>query len=101
MSKLLTSLLAAVAVLTLAPTTASARPQYCYEICDLESFCGDVCWDGTVTTCGDYGICAGARAEPSEVTASVAQDEAQPSDAASLVCGEAQPSTESSVSVES
>ncbi len=101
MSKLLTSLLAATAVLALAPATASARPPDCFLVCNYEAFCEDTCWDGSVTTCGEYGFCGASLSESSDETASVAHDEAQQSDASSLVCGEARQATEPSVSVES
>ncbi|WP_164013910.1 hypothetical protein [Pyxidicoccus trucidator] len=91
MSKLLRSLLAATAFLTLAPTAASALPPQCYEECDFEySECTQPCArGGTLTTCGAYGVCAGAREEPSDASASVSQDEARQS-VASQVCGEEQ-----------
>lgn len=101
MSKLLKSLLAATAVLALAPATASARPPECFLVCDYEAFCEDTCWNGRITTCGDYGFCGASLSESSEETASVAHDEAQQSDASSLVCDEARQATEPSVSVES
>ncbi|MFP2910200.1 hypothetical protein ACLESD_35210 [Pyxidicoccus sp. 3LFB2] len=89
MSKILRSLLVATAFLTLAPTAALALPPDCDEACDFEySSCTQLCAMGRyVTTCGDYGICVGARDEPSESSASVSQDEAQQAES-SNVCGE-------------
>ena len=101
MSKLLKCLLAATAVVALAPITASARPPDCFLVCDYDAFCEDTCWDGALSTCGDYGFCGAARAEPSDVKASVAQDAAQQSEASSLVCSEARQAAEPSVSAES
>ncbi|WNG15687.1 hypothetical protein [Cystobacter fuscus] len=102
MRNLLKSLLAATAVLALAPTTASARPPECYLVCDYEAFCEDTCWNGRITTCGEYGFCGASLSESSsDETASVAHDEAQQSDASSLVCDEARQDTEPSLSVES
>jgi hypothetical protein len=91
MRTLLRSLLAATAFLTLAPTAASALPPQCYESCEFEySPCDQVCArGGTITTCGAYGICSGARDDASEVAAS---DEAQQADA-SQVCSEEQPAS--------
>jgi len=100
MNKLLKSLLATTAFLSLTPTTALARPPQCYLVCNYEAFCEDTCWNGAVTTCGDYGFCGFSLTESSIVPASVAQDEAQQSDESSLVCSEGQPSAELSVSVE-
>lgn len=100
MSKLLKSLLAATAVLAIAPSAAWAIPQYCSVLCDFEADCSETCYDGRITTCGAYGVygtCIGAR---SEVTDSVAQGEAQRSDASSLVCSEAQRSEAQAASVE-
>lgn len=54
---------------------------------------------GRTITCGIYGVCAGAREEPSNASASVSQDEARQSEA-SQVCGE-EPQAERSASVES
>ncbi|MFP2910201.1 hypothetical protein ACLESD_35215 [Pyxidicoccus sp. 3LFB2] len=89
MSKLLKSLLVATAFLTLAPTTASARPEDCDELCTdwQNASCSAQClWLGRIITCGDYdgGVCSGAQAEPS---ASVSQDEAEQSES-QHVCGE-------------
>ncbi len=94
MSKLLRSLLAATAFLTLAPTAASALPPQCSVSCDRQdSPCDQVCArGGTVTTCGAYGVCAGLRDEPPEASASLSQDEASQAEASSLVCEEAQQS---------
>ncbi|MCY1083709.1 hypothetical protein [Archangium lansingense] len=96
MSKLLKSLLVAAAFLTLAPNTASALPPDCEDVCDEWAGCSDTCYYGRITTCGVYGVCGAGRAEPTEVTASVAQD-----DASSQVCSEEQPSAEQSASAES
>ncbi len=99
MSKLLKSLLVAASFVALAPTSALARPPDCYDICDVfTSSCSDVCWASGfgITTCGAYGHCAGVRAEPSEMTASVVED-----DASSQVCSEESQSSEQSASVES
>ena len=98
MSKLLRSLLAATAVLTLAPTAASARPEDCDELCTDVNMpsCSELClWAGQIITCGDYGFgfCAGVRAEPSGVTASQ-------SEAVSQVCSEEQQSSAHSASAE-
>lgn len=96
MSKLLRSLLAATAFLTLAPNAASARPQDCDVVCDETSDCSDTCWFGHTMTCGEWGFCASIVTEPSDETASVVQD-----DASSQVCSEGQQSAELSASVES
>lgn len=99
MNKLLRSLLATTAFLTLVPTAASARPEDCHEECFETTPCEVQCWMGRTMTCGEYGVCAGARAEPSAASASVSQDETrQP--ATSQVCGE-EPQAELAASVES
>lgn len=102
MRKLLRFLLAATAVLTLAPTAASALPSPCYAVCDSTSDCSDICYSsGGLSTCGDWGICASAREEPSEETASVTRDEALRYDEAAPVCSEPRQATESLASAES
>ncbi|WNG37838.1 hypothetical protein F0U60_32245 [Archangium minus] len=96
MSNLLRSLLAATAFLSLAPHVASARPPNCDVVCDESSHCSDTCWFGHTMTCGEWGFCGSTLTEPSDETASVAQD-----DASSQVCSEEQQSAELSASVES
>ncbi|MFP2929493.1 hypothetical protein ACLESO_30700 [Pyxidicoccus sp. 3LG] len=92
MRTLLKSLLTATAFLILVPTTASARPEDCEELCtDVQNVpCSVQClWLGRIMTCGDYGFgyCTGAHAEPSSVTL----DEGSRYEAASQVCSEEQP----------
>lgn len=94
MSKLLRSLLATTAFVTLVPTTASALPQYCSVVCEFSSPCDQLCVVGsrTVITCGEWGVCDGARAEPSDASASVTPDEVRQNAESSQVCSEEQPS---------
>ncbi|WP_147445751.1 hypothetical protein [Corallococcus aberystwythensis] len=91
MSKLVKSLLAATAVLSLVPTTAFARPPPCEEQCHPDINCDAICLNitNTVITCGSYGLCQGLNAAPSSETASVIQDEAQQPQGESLVCNDA------------
>lgn len=102
MSKLVKSLLAATAVLSLAPTTASARPPPCEEQCYPDTPCSSICLNitNTVITCGSYGVCEGLRTEAAKETASVIQDEAQQSQVESRVCSEAPRPEARPVSVE-
>ncbi|NMO16866.1 hypothetical protein HPC49_39400 [Pyxidicoccus fallax] len=91
MRKLLSSLLAATAVLSLAPTTASAfLPPQCAEICDY-SRCSTRCTQGIlVTTCADWGICIGIADEDPDTTSSVSENVTLEVDASLLVCSAAQ-----------
>ncbi len=91
MRKTMRSLLSAAALLALAPTAALALPPQCDEACSFDSDCGQVCAMGRyLTTCGDYGICGGFLAEPSDAQASLTQDEA------AQVCSEEQQQSEPS-----
>lgn len=103
MSKLLRSLLAAAAVLTLAPV-ASARAESCETACTCTTSCSKACThdQGGWITCARWGgDCIGACFIP-EPSASVAAREEGPEDATSeQVCSEAKQDPESSASVES
>ncbi len=92
MRNILKSLLAATAFLTLAPDAASALPLKCGLVCDADfSPCTEPCMlIGRPATCGEFGVCAGLRDEPSEPSASVSQDETSQAEASSLTCEEAQ-----------
>ncbi len=87
--------LLAAAFLTLAPTTASALPPQCDEICFDTDDCDTLCAFGSrVTTCRGARMCFLPLDKPSDPTASVTQEDARLSDEASLVCSEEQPAAE-------
>ncbi|NMO19531.1 hypothetical protein HPC49_31715 [Pyxidicoccus fallax] len=91
MHKLMRSLLSATAFLSLVPTAALALPPQCDDACSYESSCDETCAMGRyITTCGDYGICGGFLAEPSDEQASLTQNEA------AQVCSEEQAQPEPS-----
>ncbi|WP_404373164.1 hypothetical protein ACIHQR_18740 [Corallococcus coralloides] len=93
MPKLMKSLLAVSAVLTLAPTAALALPPQC----------DDICWDKTCdypcafhnrwATCADWNIveCASGVVAPTEPSASVMPGEALQADDVPQVCSEEHP----------
>ncbi|RKH57736.1 hypothetical protein D7V93_18050 [Corallococcus llansteffanensis] len=103
MSKFLRFLLAAIAVVTLAPV-ASARAEPCETACTCATPCSMACTheQGGVINCARWGgDCIGACFSP-EPTASVAVREEGPEDATSAqVCSEEHQDQESSASVES
>lgn len=88
MRTMLKSLLAATALLFLAPLSASALPPQCSDICEAgASCCGDPCAiGGTRTTCGRYipASCDATCVAPKEDT--VMQGEPRQDEASSLVC---------------
>ena len=101
MRKLLNFLLSAAAVLTLAPTAASAYER-CEDACTCEASCATTCIIGTNTriTCGRWGQCDTVCYPPHDLTASETQDKAQEDDTSARVCSETQRDAESSASVE-
>jgi hypothetical protein len=101
MSKLLRSLLAVTAFLTLAPTIASAGPARCIFVCGYDIDCGEPCRtdDGTDTTCGEYGWCGGYNLV--DVTPSATRDEASRAEEPAGVCSDEPQAAESAVSAES
>ncbi|RKH43284.1 hypothetical protein [Corallococcus sicarius] len=93
MRKLMKSLMAVSAVLSLAPTAAFALPPQCYQVCPVNG-CEEECYVHlTPTTCAEYnpGWCGGAAATPTEPTASVSTDETRQAEDASQVCSEEHP----------
>ena len=103
MRKLARLLLATTAVLTFAPTAASALDS-CDAVCSCTSSCSQSCRIGTTgatITCGRWGDCITLCNPPVDMTASVTQDEAQQDDTSAPVCSETQRDAELSVSVES
>jgi hypothetical protein len=79
----------AAAALLIAPLTASAAPNPCSFACRPTGSCAWLCTDGsTRTTCGEYGVCAGAlaQAEPSEPQASAEQAAAAEAEDTEAVC---------------
>lgn len=101
MSTLLRSLLAATAVLTLAPITALAGPPRCIFVCGYEASCEEPCRDerGIDTTCGEYGWCGGFTF--SDETPSAARDEASRSEEPARVCSDEPQAEASTVTAES
>jgi hypothetical protein len=101
LSKLLRSLLAATAFLTLAPTAALAGPPRCIFVCGYETSCDEPCRtdNGTDTTCGEYGWCGGPNLV--DVTPSATQNEASGAEEPAQVCGGEPQAVESAVSAES
>ena len=94
MRKLMKSLMAVSAVLSLAPTAAFALPPQCEDICP-EAPCSTTCavrnrW----TTCNENPLYWGCyeSAQPNDPSASVSQDEARQAEDASQVCSEEEPS---------
>ncbi len=90
MNKLLKTFGTALAVLTLAPLSASALPKDCDEVCTFNTPCDTVCalpGSFKVITCGAWDICSAAvRTDSSQQLAS-AKDE-QGSEDAEFVCRE-------------
>jgi hypothetical protein len=101
MRKLLRSLLVVTAVLTLAPTIASAGPGRCIFVCGYETDCSVPCRDeqGTDTTCGEYGWCGPTNL--ADVTPSATRAEASRAEESAQVCSDAAQAAESAVSAES
>lgn len=96
-----TTLLTAIAFLTLAPTIASAGPGRCIFVCGYETDCSEPCRidDGTDTTCGDYGWCGPSNLV--DVTPSATRNEASGAEEPARVCGDEPQAAEPSVSAES
>ncbi|RKH60314.1 hypothetical protein D7V93_13575 [Corallococcus llansteffanensis] len=98
MRKLMKSLMAVSAVLSLAPTAAFALPPQCDDWCWMWT-CADACSVmNRHTTCGaEYPTWCNptARAEPTDPSASVSTDEARQAEDASQVCSEEHPEASS------
>ncbi|RKH11476.1 hypothetical protein D7V97_11150 [Corallococcus sp. CA053C] len=93
MRKLMKSLMAVSAVLSLAPTAAFARPPQCEDIC-FDAPCSTVCAvQLRQTTCNENPIFWGclSLALPNDPSASVSTDEARQAEDASQVCSEEHP----------
>ncbi|MCP3143588.1 hypothetical protein [Pyxidicoccus xibeiensis] len=101
MRKVLKFLLSAAAVLTLAPTAASAYER-CEVACTCEASCSTTCIIGTNTriTCGRWGECDTVCYPPHDWMTSKTQDPAQQDDTPAQVCSETQQEAENSASVE-
>ncbi|WP_375758785.1 hypothetical protein [Corallococcus exercitus] len=88
--KFLQAVTAALAVL---PAAAFAYPPQCDEVCYAPGApCETVCFLGATyyTSCGESGYCYQPAPTPAEPTASVMETESLQSDAAALVCDDAQ-----------
>ena len=96
-------LMFATAVVTLAPTAASAYER-CENACTCEASCTTRCVIGTSTiiTCGRWGECDTIcnPPPPPGLTASETQDRAQQDDTSAQVCSETQRDAANSASVE-
>lgn len=101
MSTFLKFLMFATAVVTLAPTAASAYER-CENACTCEASCTTRCVIGTSTiiTCGRWGECDTVCYPPHDLTASATQDKAQQDDTSARVCSETQQDAANSASVE-
>ena len=94
MSRLLKPLGTALAIFALMPTSASALPQDCDEVCNCTSSCDKVCTlrgGRTVITCGIWELngCADICFSKAPETLSE-EEEGQDSKNAELVCREPQ-----------
>jgi hypothetical protein len=88
-------LLAATAVLALAPSAALAHLT-CGQVCTATSSCHQACYlsPRELITCGEFGYCGDLREEPTQVTAATSDPKANQSDAQAQVCSEEQHAAE-------